>query len=182
MPDNPPARPAPRPRPGPARRAAEPLAWWTALLAGYLALASGITPTEITVGALTAAAGAAAAVAGRRALLPARDAEDRHRRTVPPARLLPALALLPGQIAADTARITVRGAAGGRWTDLAVAPGPAGRAAATLLMSASPGAYAGAVDPGRGLLRVHRLARRASPAERRLRDAGLITDPAGEAP
>ncbi|TDC41551.1 hypothetical protein E1281_37200, partial [Actinomadura sp. KC345] len=51
------------------RRAAEPLAWWTVLLAGYLALASSITRTEIAVGALAAAAGAAAAVATRRVLL-----------------------------------------------------------------------------------------------------------------
>ncbi|NVI86086.1 hypothetical protein, partial [Actinomadura sp. BRA 177] len=58
----------PPPRPGPARRAAEPLAWWTVLLAVYLGLVSTISITEITVGALTAAAGAAAAVAARRAL------------------------------------------------------------------------------------------------------------------
>ncbi|WP_165964619.1 hypothetical protein [Actinomadura sp. KC216] len=178
MPDNQPARPAPGPRTGLARRAAEPLAWWTVLLAGYLAMASGITLTEITVGALTAAACAAAAVAGHRVLFTA----DRARRTVPPVRLLPALAPLPAQITADTARIIVRGAPGGRWTDLAVAPGPADRAAATLLLSASPGAYVGAVDPEHGRLRVHRLARGPSPSERRLRRAGLVTGPAREAP
>ncbi|WP_205718165.1 hypothetical protein, partial [Actinomadura soli] len=166
--------------PGPARRAAEPLAWWTVLLAGYLALASSITVTEITVGAVTAAACAAAAVAGRRALATPGPGRGHARPAVPPARLLPALALLPGQIAADTARITVRGATGGRWTDLAVAPGPAARGTATLLVSTSPGAYVGAVDPGRGLLRVHRLAPGPSRFERRLRDAGLVAGPAGE--
>ena len=31
------------PRPGPARRAAEPLAWWTVLLAVYLGLVSAIS-------------------------------------------------------------------------------------------------------------------------------------------
>ncbi|MFI0408908.1 hypothetical protein [Actinomadura sp. 3N508] len=180
MPDDPmPDNPAPAAaRPGPARRAAEPLAWWTVLLAGYLALAAGITVTEITVGALTAAACAAAAVAGHRALL----SPGRARRAVPPARVLPALAPLPAQITADTARVLVRGPTGGRWTDLGVAPGPAGRAAATLLLSSSPGTYVGAVDPDRGLLRVHRLARGPSPLERRLRAAGLVTGPAGEAP
>ncbi|TDC76392.1 hypothetical protein [Actinomadura sp. 7K507] len=184
-----PAGPTPLLRPGPARRAAEPLAWWSVLLAGYLAMASAITPTEMTVGALAAAAGAAAAVAARRALLgtgTAHDPEGGHRpaadlsprrRPVPPARLLPPLALLPAQIAADTARITARGASGGGWTSLGVAPGPADRGVATLLMSASPGAYVGGVDPERGLLRVHRLTPRPSPFERRLHGAGLLHTP-----
>ncbi|MEU9843890.1 hypothetical protein AB0C69_32300 [Actinomadura sp. NPDC048032] len=179
-PDEPPGAPGPRPRPGPARRAAEPLAWWTALLAVYLALVSAISLTEITVGALAAAAGAAAAVAARRVLLAtgaARPPEDRGPSpAVPPARLLPPLARLPAQVVADTARITARGASGGDWTTLACPPGPAGRGAATLLMSASPGAYVGGVDPERALLRVHRLTG-PSPFERSLRRAGLVDDP-----
>jgi hypothetical protein len=132
------------------------------------------------VGAVAAAAGAAAAVAGRRALLAtarAREgarARERARSPVAPARLLPPLARLPGQIVADTARIAVRGASGGRWTTLSAAPGPAGRGVATLLVSTSPGTYVGGVDPGRGLLRVHRLAGGPSPFERRLHDTGLV--------
>ncbi|WP_147339529.1 hypothetical protein [Actinomadura spongiicola] len=187
--------PGSQPDVGRGRRAAEALTWWTALLACYLALASTITLTEITVGAVTAAAGTAAAIAGRRALLPtgpttgadgaAQRAADRAaaRRSLRPARLLPPLARLPAQIAADTARVTVRGAGGGHWTRPAVAPGPAARGAATLLLSASPGTYVGGVDPDRGLLRVHRLAPGPSPFERRLERAGLIADPApGRAP
>lgn len=182
-PDDP---PGPPPRPGPARRAAEPLAWWTALLAVYLALVSAISPTEVAVGALAAAAGAAAAVASRRALLTAgaaRPPEDRgpSRRPVPPVRFLPPLARMPGQIVADTARVTLRGASGGRWTTLAAPPGRAGRGAATLLMSTSPGTYAGGADPERGLLRVHRLTG-PSPFERSLRRAGLIGDPPAPKP
>ncbi|MES9544288.1 hypothetical protein, partial [Actinomadura sp. NPDC000600] len=104
---------------------------------------------------------------------------------VTPARLLPPLARLPAQVVSDTARVTLRGASGGRWTALAVAPGPAARGAATLLVSASPGSYVGGVDPDRGLLRVHRLAG-PTPFERSLRRAGLVDDPgpagAGAAP
>ncbi|WP_157438390.1 hypothetical protein [Actinomadura latina] len=181
-------------RPGPARRAAEPLAWWAGLLAVYLGLVSTISVTEITVAAVAAAAGAAAAVAARRALLStgtARDLEGGREpaadrvpavRPVPPARLAAPLARLPGQVVADTARVIVRGAGGGDWTVLAVAPGPADRGAATLLMSVSPGTYVGGVDPERGLLRVHRLAPGASPFERRLRAAALVGGPDGEAP
>ncbi|MEV0666279.1 hypothetical protein ACIBI3_19635 [Actinomadura luteofluorescens] len=178
-PDEPPDAPGPPPRPGPARRAAEPLAWWTALLAVYLALVSAISLTEIAVGALAAAASAAAAVAARRALLTpgaARRAEGGPSRPAAPVRLLPPLARLPGQIVADTARVTARGASGGYWTTQGCPPDPAGRAAATLLLSASPGAYVGGVDPGRGLLRVHRLTG-PSPFERSLRRTGLIDDP-----
>ncbi|QXJ19739.1 hypothetical protein AGRA3207_000319 [Actinomadura graeca] len=178
-------------RTGPARRAAEPLVWWTVLLASYLALVSAVSVTEITIGALTAAAGAAAAVAGRRALFTTGTAGDPEggvhpaadlvpgRRPVPPARLLPPLALLPGQIVTDTALVMVRGAGGG-WADQGVAPGAANRGAATLLLSVSPGTYVGAVDPGRGTLRVHRLRARPSPFERRLRNTGLLRD--GERP
>ncbi|NYE14065.1 hypothetical protein [Actinomadura citrea] len=193
-PDEPPCAPAPPPRPGPARQAAEPLAWWTALLAVYLALVPAISPTEITVGALTAAVGAAAAVAARRVLLTTGTARppgsgrepaagrDASRRPVAPVRLLlPPLARLPAQIVADTARITVRGATGGHWTTPAAPPGPAARGAATLLMSASPGTYVGGVDPERGLLRVHRLTG-PSPFERSLRRAGLIDDPPAQGP
>ncbi|WP_433469860.1 hypothetical protein [Spirillospora sp. CA-128828] len=199
-PDEPPDEPAPAPtgepvrlmRPGPARRAAEPLAWWAALLAVYLALVSTISVTEITVGALAAAAGAAAAVAGRRALFTtgtSRDPEGgpataagrvKALRPVPPARLIPPLAWLPAQVAADTARIAVRGASGGHWTPLAVAPGAANRGTATLLVSISPGTYVGGVDPERGLLHVHRLAPRPSPFERRLRRSGLVEAPGGD--
>lgn len=175
---SPAARSWPPPRPGPVRRAAEPLAWWSVLLACYLALVSTISGTEITVGAAAAAAGAAAAVAGRRALLTtARACEGGRvpaRSPVAPSRLLPPLGRLPAQIVADTARIAVRGASGGRWTTLSAAPGPAGRGVATLLVSTSPGTYVGGVDPGRGLLRVHRLAGGPSPFERRLHDTGLV--------
>ncbi|MEU8801897.1 hypothetical protein [Spirillospora sp. NPDC048819] len=173
MPDR---RPDPAPHDTTARRAAEPLAWWPVLLAGYLALAPAITLTEITVGAAAAAAGAAAAVAARRALLTTGTAHGPPDRSapVPPARLLPPLALLPAQIIADTARIAVRGASGGGWTPVGVAPGWARRGTATLLVSASPGAYVGGVDPERGLLRVHRLTPHPSPFERRLHDTGLV--------
>ncbi|MGW2310122.1 hypothetical protein [Actinomadura luteofluorescens] len=187
-PDEPPDAPGPPPRPGPARRAAEPLAWWTALLALYLALVSAISLTEIAVGALTAAAGAAAAVAARHALLTTGTTTGTARRPeggpswpAAPVRLLPPLARLPGQIVADTARVTARGASGGYWTAQGCPPGPAGRGAATLLMSASPGAYVGGVDPARGLLRVHRLTG-PSPFERSLRRTGLIGDPPAEGP
>ncbi|CNF15629.1 Uncharacterised protein [Mycobacterium tuberculosis] len=187
-----PIRPGPV-RPGPVRprlahRAAEPLAWWTVLLSVYLGLVSTISITEITVGALAAAAGAAAAVAGRRALrtaatIPSSEPGHRSRSGCAPgaARAAAPLAWLPGQVAADTARIIVRGASGGDWAPLPVAPGPGARGAATLLMSVSPGTYVGGIDPGRGLVRVHRLVPAASPFERRLRAAGLVSEP-GEAP
>ncbi|WP_433155144.1 hypothetical protein ACQPZ8_24855 [Actinomadura nitritigenes] len=183
------ARTTPLLRPGPARRAAEPLAWWAALLALYLSLISTIDITEITVGAVAAAFGAAAATAGRRALFttgtahdpagPRRPAADLApgARPVPPARLLPPLALLPAQIVADSARVAVLGASGGAWTSLAVAPGAANRGAATLLVSTSPATFVGGVDPERGLLNVHRLGRDPSAFERRLRDTGLVQDP-----
>ncbi|WP_344436993.1 hypothetical protein [Actinomadura bangladeshensis] len=177
---------------GAVRRAAEPLAWWTVLLAVYLGLVPTISITEITVGALASAAGAAAAVAGRRALLTpgtARDPDPGQApgqgpgsgRGVEAAGVAAALVRLPGRVAADTARITVRGASGGAWTPLPVAPGPAARGAATLLMSVAPGTYVGGIDPRRGLLRVHRLVPAPSPFERRLRAAGLVGGP-GEAP
>lgn len=173
---------------GAARRAAEPLAWWTVLLAVYLGLVSTISITEITVGALGSAAGAAAAVAGRRALLTGGTARDpgpgpelESGRGAEAAGVAAALVRLPGQVAVDTARITVRGASGGAWTPLPVASGPAARGAATLLMSVAPGTYAGGIDPRRGLLRVHRLVPAPSPFERRLRAAGLVGAP-GEAP
>ncbi|WP_207400594.1 hypothetical protein [Actinomadura roseirufa] len=167
-------RPARYLRPGLARTAAEPLAWWTVLLAVYLALVSAVSPGEIAVGALAAAAGAAAAVAARRVLLTTAPGTGPRGRPVPPARLVRPLALLPAQIVSDTARLTVRGAPEGGWSPLAVAPGPANRGTATLLLSTSPGTYVGLVDPGRERLRVHRLDPRPSPFERGLRDAGLI--------
>lgn len=73
----------------------------------------------------------------------------------------------------------MRGASGGHWTELPAVPGPAvpgpaGLGAAALLLSASPASYVGGVDPGRGVVRVHRLARGPSPFERSLRAAGLI--------
>jgi hypothetical protein len=183
------ARTTPLLRPGPARRAAEPLAWWAMLLALYLALITTIDIIEITVGAVVAAFAAAAATAGRRALFTTGTARDPAgprspaadlapgARPVPPARLLPPLALLPAQIVADSARVALLGASGGIWTPLAVAPGAANRGAATLLVSASPATYVGGVDPEHGLLHVHRLNRDPSAFERRLRDTGLVQDP-----
>ncbi|MEV4679038.1 hypothetical protein AB0K34_45965 [Actinomadura sp. NPDC049382] len=164
--------------PGGVRRAAEPLAWWTALMAVYLGLVPAISPTEVAVAAAAAAAGAAAAVAARPALL--NGGGERGPRAAPAAgRVAAALARLPVQVVADTARITVRGASGGHWTELPAVPGPAvpgpaGLGAAALLLSASPASYVGGVDPGRGIVRVHRLARGPSPFERSLRAAGLI--------
>ncbi|MEU6753330.1 hypothetical protein ABZ914_44510, partial [Spirillospora sp. NPDC046719] len=79
------ARTTPLLRPGPARRAAEPLAWWAALLALYLSLISTIDITEITVGAVAAAFGAAAATAGRRALFTTGTAHDPARAPTPTA-------------------------------------------------------------------------------------------------
>ncbi|QKG19061.1 hypothetical protein [Actinomadura verrucosospora] len=182
------ARTVPLVRGGPARRAAEPLAWWAALFALYLSLISTIDIIEITVGAVVAAFGAAAATAGRRALFTTGTAHDPAgtrrpaadlapgARPVPPARLLPPLALLPGQIVADSARVAVLGASGGTWTPLAVAPGAANRGTATLLVSTSPATFVGAVDPERGLLHVHRLGRGPSAFERRLRGTGLVRE------
>ncbi|MFG2019541.1 hypothetical protein [Actinomadura geliboluensis] len=160
-------------RSGWVRRAAEPPAWWTALMAVYLGLVPAISPTEVAVAAAAAAAGAAAAVAARRALLT--GGRGWGPRPAPAAgRVAAALARLPVQVVADTARITVRGASGGHWTELPAVPGPAGLGAAALLLSASPASYVGGVDPGRGVVRVHRLARGPSPFERSLRAAGLI--------
>ncbi|XRQ15162.1 hypothetical protein ACN3XK_31030 [Actinomadura welshii] len=77
----------------------------------------------------------------------------------------------------------MRGASGGDWAPLAVAPGRADRGAAVLLLSAAPAGYVGGVDPDRDLVRMHRLVPSLSPYERSLRRAGLISepgDPAGE--
>ncbi|WP_344891042.1 hypothetical protein [Actinomadura meridiana] len=162
------------------RRITEPLAWWTVLLAVYLALVSAVSVLEIAVGAGAAAVGAAVAVAGRRALFSGdtgRGGEPASGAVRVPGRSLP-LVWLPSQIVADTARVVVRGAGGGSWVPLGVAAGTGARAAATLLVSTSPGAYVGGVDPERGVLRVHRLASGPSAFERRLADAGLVTEPA----
>ncbi|MFV2172933.1 hypothetical protein ACFHW2_23010 [Actinomadura sp. LOL_016] len=161
--------------------AAEALAWWAVLLAGYLALVSTISPTEIAVGAAVAAAGAAAGIAARR-VLSSGDARPGDRRPRWAARLPAALAWLPPQIAADTLRVLVRGGTGGRWSSVRSAPGPAGRGAAALLVSAAPGGFVGAVDPGRRLLSVHRLTPGPSPFERRLARIGLITDTPPDTP
>ncbi|MEO3824371.1 hypothetical protein [Actinomadura sp. B10D3] len=171
--------PARAPDPEPARplSPAEPVAWWAVLLGCYLALVSTVSMTEIIVGAVAAGAGAAAAVAARRVLLATGPSEGdgaAGRGTVVPARLVRPIVRLPAQIVADTARIAVRGASGGRWVTLTAAPGSAGRGVATLLVSTSPGTYVGGVDPVRGMLRVHRLAGGPSRFERRLHDAGLI--------
>ncbi|TYB41318.1 hypothetical protein [Actinomadura chibensis] len=193
MPANEHSRPPPR-RPSArraVRRAAEPVWWWAVLLAGYLAMVSAVSPLEIAVGAGAAAAGAAAAVAGRRALFDSAARPDdgspsagaaATRVAARAANGVAAGALLPGRVVADTARIAVRGASGGDWTRLSVAPAPAARGAATLLMSASPATFVGAVDPERGLLRVHRLTPGPSAFERRLRRTGLVTAPDNAAP
>ncbi|WP_187438214.1 hypothetical protein [Actinomadura decatromicini] len=181
MPVNEHTRPPPRRTAGwrAVRWAAEPVGWWAVLLAGYLAMVSAVSPLEIAVGAGAAAAGAGAAVAGRRALFDssARLDGDVHHSARMVAGGAAAGVLLPWRIVADTARIAMRGASGGDWTRLSVAPEPAARGAATLLMSASPATFAGAVDPGRGLLRVHRLTPGVSAFERRLRRTGLIAAP-----
>ncbi|MBE1536348.1 hypothetical protein [Actinomadura algeriensis] len=163
--------------------AAEALAWWSVLLAGYLALVSAISPTEIAVGAAAAAAGAAAGIAARRVLSSGDAPRESHGagpgaggRPGWAARLPAALAWLPPQVAADTVRVLLRGGTGGRWIRLRTAPGPSGRGAAALLVSASPGGFAGAVDPGRRLLLVHRLGPGPSPFERRLARTGLIAE------
>ncbi|RSN44267.1 hypothetical protein [Actinomadura sp. WAC 06369] len=155
--------------------AAEALAWWTALLAGYLALVSTVSATEIAVGAAAAAAGAAAGIAARR-VLSSGDARRAGPRPRWAARLPAALAWLPPQIAADTLLVLARGGTGGRWYRVRTAPGPAGRGTAALLLSLSPGGLVGAVDPGRGLLDVHRLQPGPSPFERRLARTGLIAE------
>ncbi|MFB4303942.1 hypothetical protein [Actinomadura sp. NTSP31] len=188
------ARTIPLTRGGPARPAAEPLAWWAVLFALYLSLISTIDLVEITVGAVVAAVAAAAATGGRRALFSTGTAGDPAGRRspaadlapglrpVPPARLAAPLALLPAQIVADSARVAVLGASGGTWTRLAAAPGAANRGTATLLVSTSPATYVGGVDPEHGMLTVHRLTPHPSPFERRLRATGLIRSPDDQTP
>ncbi|MDL4812634.1 hypothetical protein [Actinomadura opuntiae] len=183
------ARTVPLTRGGPARPAAEPLAWWAVLFALYLALISTIDIIEITVGAVVAAFAAAVATGGRRALFSTGTAGDPAGprspaadlapglRPVPPARLAAPLALLPVQIVADSARVAVLGTSGGTWTHVGVAPGAANRGTATLLVSTSPATYVGGVDPEHAVLTVHRLTPHPSPFERRLRATGLIRTP-----
>jgi hypothetical protein len=83
------ARTIPLTRGGPARLAAEPLAWWAGLLALYLSLISAIDIIEITIGAIVAAFGAAAGTAGRRALFTTGTAHEPAGTRVPAGDLAP---------------------------------------------------------------------------------------------
>ncbi|MFI0447086.1 hypothetical protein [Actinomadura sp. 6N118] len=137
----------------------EALAWWGALTVGYLAVVSSVSLTEVLVGTGAAAAGAVAALAARRVLTP--DTPERHGRSpVRPG----ALALLPVRIVEDTVRVLW--SPQGVWGEIRVGRGAQG--AVTLVVSASPGAYVGAVDPEHGRLVVHRTGGRTSALEKRM--------------
>jgi multisubunit Na+/H+ antiporter MnhE subunit len=131
----------------------EPIAWWAVLFATYLAIISKISPTELVVGALTAAAGAAAAVVTRRTLS-ATDGPESYR---PRREWVRWLRPLPLQIPRDAVRLLrPRG-------DFAEMRLPADdraaalRGFAALAVSTSPGTYVTEVDPGRGVFVVHRV-------------------------
>jgi hypothetical protein len=83
-------------------------------------------------------------------------------------------AWLPAQVAVDTCRV-VRGGGHDRWDRVPVRDEAARRAVATLLLSASPGTYVAAVEPG--ALAVHRLGGRPSRLEHHAGGTGLLEPP-----
>lgn len=161
-----------RARARPARRGAawaEGVAWWAALLAGYLAIVSSFLLSELIVGALSAAAAAAVACAARRALF-RRDGAEPARRDV--RGLARAAAELPAEIVWDARWLALPARGGGFGEVRPRRPrgrgGPSRLGLVTLLVSTSPGTYVAQVVPGRDLLVVHRLGDRPGRLERRL--------------
>jgi multisubunit Na+/H+ antiporter MnhE subunit len=147
------------------REFTEPAVWWAVLFTTYLAVISKISPTELVVGALAAAAGAAGAVVTRRALLSADNAQHYRPRVSWLRWLLP----LPAQILADAVRLT---RPHGGFAELRLPAddrAAALRGFATLAVSASPGTYVTGVDPDRDVLIVHRITDRPSALERAVR-------------
>jgi multisubunit Na+/H+ antiporter MnhE subunit len=140
----------------------EPAVWWAVLFATYLAIISKISPTELTVGAVTAAAGAVSAVLTRRALLSADNAERYRPRVAWLRWLLP----LPGQILADAVRLVRPRGELARLGLPADDRAAALRGFAALAVSASPGTFVADVDPDRNDLVVHRIDGRPSALER----------------
>lgn len=142
----------------------EPVVWWAALFAIYLAVISKISPTELVVGVLASAAGAAVAVVVRRALLAADNAERYRPRSAWLRWILP----LPAQIVVDAVHL-VRPR--GRLAESRLPRddrAAALRGFAVLAVSTSPGAYVAEVDPDRDVLVVHRVGPRPSAVERRV--------------
>lgn len=142
----------------------EPVVWWAVLFATYLAVISKISPTELVVGALGAAAGAAVAVFSRRALL----TTDDHEHYLPRPAWLRWVLPLPAQIVADAVRL-VRPR--GRLAELRLPRddrAAALRGFAVLAVSTSPGTYVAEVDPEGDVLLVHRVGPRPSAVERRV--------------
>lgn len=142
----------------------EPVVWWVALLATYLAIISTISVAELLVGTLAAAAGAAAAVVTRRALLAADNTEPYLPRPAWLRWLLP----LPVQILTDSIRLL---RPHGEFAELRL-PDDDRRAAlrgfAALAVSASPGTYVAEDLPDRNDLVLHRISRRPSAVEREI--------------
>jgi multisubunit Na+/H+ antiporter MnhE subunit len=135
---------------------AEPVAWWAALLAVYLGIVSTDSPTEVVVGAAAAGVGAAAAVATRRALFTGLDASGPH---------IGWLLLMPAQILRDTAALfapRVRG----RFAEVRVRARES--AAATLVLSTSPGTYVSRISADRRVITLHRIGEDPSHLERKV--------------
>lgn len=140
----------------------EPVAWWVALFALYLAVISTISLTEIVVGGAAAAACAAAAVASRRALLAAGN-DERYR---PRARWLRWLVPLPPQILIGTVRLL---RPRGEFTEVGLPQdtrAAALRGFAVLALSVAPNGYVADVEPERNVLVIHRLGGRPTALER----------------
>jgi hypothetical protein len=156
----------------------EPLCWWAVLFGCYLILISSVSLTELVVGAAAATVATATAITARRTLFSSLSEAGED---AVGARLawggraaLHGLAVLPRQIVTDTARLArppwptdgfgrlelPRAAESARLRDSTQ------RGLITLLISASPGAYVTDVDPGRGVLTVHRIDPRPGPLER----------------
>lgn len=135
---------------------AEPVAWWAALLAGYLGIVSTDSRTEVLVGAAAAGVGAAAAVATRRVLLTGLDASGPR---------IGWLLLLPAQILRDTAAL-FRPRVRGRFATVGVRARES--AAATLVLSTSPGTYVSRISADRRVVTLHRITRGPSPLERKV--------------
>lgn len=131
----------------------EPMAWWVLLFAAYLAIISKISPTELVVGALTAAAGAAAAVVTHRTLSAAGISESYR----PRHEWIRWLRPLPLQILGDVVRL-VRPRGGFAELRLPADDRAAAlRGFAGLVVSTSPGTYVAEVDPDHDVFVVHRV-------------------------
>lgn len=142
----------------------EPGLWWLALFGVYLCVISTISPTELLVGAVAAAACAAAAVAVHRVLLGDLDSHGGALRALP---------LLPAQIVRDCGAL-FRPRVEGRFAEVPVRAGGGG-GLATVVLSASPGTYVVRVARDRRTLLVHRIGRRVSRLERVVADEEVKT-------